>query len=111
MLGRVVGHYRFDELLGKGAMGVVYRAHDMRLRRDVAIKVLEPGSLRDADAQNRFLKEARLQAQLEHPSIVRVYELTQKMRRLFLVMQHVRGETITNATASGSVATPASSGE
>jgi serine/threonine protein kinase len=57
-LGKVLGHYRILEQIGEGGMGIVYRAHDMQLDRDVALKVLPAGTLNDASARARFRKEA-----------------------------------------------------
>jgi eukaryotic-like serine/threonine-protein kinase len=74
MLGRVISHYRIVARIGAGGMGVVYRAHDEQLERDVAIKVLSPGTLADDAARRRFRREALALAKLNHPNIEAVYE-------------------------------------
>ena len=99
MLDRIIGRYRFVELLGKGAMGEVFRAHDLRLRRDVAVKVLDPKLLTDDHIRKRFLAEARLHGRLEHPGIVPIYDLVKKRRDLFIVMRFVDGENLNQALA------------
>ncbi len=99
MLDRIIGRYRFVELLGKGAMGEVYRAHDLRLRRDVAVKVLDPKLLSDESIRKRFLAEARLQGRLEHPGIVPIYDLVKKRRDLFIVMRFVEGANLNQMLA------------
>ncbi len=65
--GRTLGHYRIVDKIGEGGMGEVYRAHDERLDRDVAIKVLPAAVARDPDRLARFEREARAVAQLDHP--------------------------------------------
>ncbi len=100
MLDRIIGRYRFVELLGKGAMGEVYRAHDLRLRRDVAVKVLDPKLLSDDSIRKRFLAEARLQGRLEHPGIVPIYDLVKKRRDLFIVMRFVEGANLNQMLAT-----------
>ncbi len=69
MIGRTLGHYHILEQVGAGGMGVVYRAHDERLDRDVALKVLPFGSLTDEPARRRFRREALTLAKLSHPNI------------------------------------------
>src|SRR5215217_1771057 len=71
--GTMIGPYRIDRRLGAGGMGEVYRAHDTRLGRDVAIKVLPPLFTADADRLVRFEREARLLASLNHPNIAAIY--------------------------------------
>ncbi len=73
-IGQTLGHYRITERVGVGGMGVVYRAHDERLERDVALKVLPTGTLADEDARKRFRKEALALARLNHPNIAAVYD-------------------------------------
>jgi len=102
LLDRIIGRYRFVELLGKGAMGEVYRAHDLRLRRDVAVKVLDPRLLTDDSIRKRFLAEARLQGRLEHPGIVPIYDLVKKRRDLFIVMRFVEGHNLNQMLAETS---------
>jgi serine/threonine protein kinase len=75
LIGRTLGHYRIVEQIGAGGMGVVYRAHDERLDRDVAIKVLPEEVAGDADRLSRFEREAKALAALSHPNIAMVFGL------------------------------------
>ena len=74
IIGHILGHYRIVEHIGAGGMGVVYRAHDEQLDRDVALKVLPPGTLANEVARKRFRREALALAKLNHPNIEAVYE-------------------------------------
>jgi predicted Ser/Thr protein kinase/GAF domain-containing protein len=95
-LPRVVeAKYRVDLVLGRGGMGAVYRAHDMRLERDVAIKVVRAELLHNPDARSRFRREAQLVARLQHPGIVSVFDYgTLPEGAAFLVMEYVRGRDL-----------------
>jgi len=73
MIGRTLAHYRIESKLGEGGMGVVCRAHDEQLDRDVAIKVVPASSLRDASARARLLRESRTAAALNHPNICTIH--------------------------------------
>ena len=73
--------YRIEQLLGRGGMGAVYRARDMRLDRLVALKVVRAELLGDADARRRFRREAQIVARLQHPSIVSVFDYGTLRRR------------------------------
>jgi serine/threonine protein kinase len=74
MLGESLGHYRVLEKIGAGGMGVVYRARDLHLARDVAIKVLPAGTLADEAARRRFRAEAEALARLNHPHIATIHD-------------------------------------
>jgi len=91
---RVIGRYRFLKLLGKGAMGEVHRAHDAHLRRDVAIKILDRKLYKSRSLRQLFLREAQIQARLEHPNIVSIYDILERRRRIFLVMRFVEGDSV-----------------
>ena len=73
MVGQALGHYRIVEKIGSGGMGHVYRAHDEHLDRDVALKVLPPGTLTDEAARKRFRKEALNLSKLNHPNIATIH--------------------------------------
>ena len=87
--------YRIEQLLGRGGMGAVYRARDMRLDRLVALKVVRAELLGDPEARQRFRREAQIVARLQHPSIVAVYDYgTFADGGAYLVMELVRGEDL-----------------
>ena len=87
--------YRIEQLLGRGGMGAVYRARDMRLDRLVALKVVRAELLGDPEARLRFRREAQIVARLQHPSIVAVYDYgTFADGGAFIVMELVRGEDL-----------------
>jgi len=85
--------YRLDSELGRGGMGIVYRAHDMLLDRAVAVKVLSPAAL-DTEGRARLLREARAAARLNHPNVVGVYDAGEAEGRPFIVMELVEGESL-----------------
>jgi serine/threonine protein kinase len=74
MIGRTLSHYLITAHVGQGGMGVVYRARDQRLERDVALKVLVPGLLADESARRRFRKEALALSTLNHPNVQTVHD-------------------------------------
>ena len=74
IVGQKLGHYRILEQIGAGGMGVVFRARDERLERDVAVKVLPVGALEDEHRRNRFRKEALALSRLNHPNIATVHD-------------------------------------
>ena len=75
MIGKTLSHYRVLEEIGRGGVGVVYRALDTTLGREVALKVLGPAALRDPEQERRLQQEARATASLAHPAISVVYEI------------------------------------
>jgi DNA-binding beta-propeller fold protein YncE len=81
--------YRIESLLGRGGMSAVYRAHDPRLKRDVALKVLAPGLAEDDAFRERFLSESELAAGLEHPNVVPIHDVGEIDGQLFIVMRLV----------------------
>ncbi len=104
MIGKTVAHYRISEKLGEGGMGVVYRAHDSKLGREVAIKVLPEALSGDAERLARFEREARILASLNHPGIATLYGLENGGGKHFLVMELVPGETLAQRIARGPLA-------
>jgi serine/threonine-protein kinase len=92
--GALVGGYRLGELLGAGGMGSVYRATQLSLSREVALKVLNPGLCADARERDRFVQEGVLAARVSHPGIVRVLEVGQAGEQLFLAYELISGETL-----------------
>ncbi len=83
--------YRTEELIGRGGMGEVYRALDVRLGRPVALKLLAPRLAEDDRFRERLLSESRLAASLDHPNVVPIYEAGEQDGRLFIAMRYVRG--------------------
>lgn len=94
LAGTVLSHYRLIERLGAGGMGVVYRAHDTELDRDVAIKLLPPDLTADPRARAALLREARLASQLNHPHICTIHEVGQAGERVFVAMELVAGKPL-----------------
>lgn len=100
-VGRTVSHYRVIERLGEGGVGVVYRAWDERLERDVALKVLHALSADSPDACARIAQEARTLSRLDHPAIATVFDLDHADGTEFLVMEFVRGMTLAERLQQG----------
>src|SRR5947209_3451265 len=94
MIGQRFGHYTILEKIGAGGMGHVYRARDMRLERDVAVKVLPPGSLPDPAARKRFRQEALALSKLNHPNIATVHDFDTQSDVDFIVMELITGQTL-----------------
>lgn len=101
LTGRQIGPYQFGARIGAGGMGEVYRARDIRLDRTVAIKVLPPPVAQDTSARERFEREARAVAALSHPHICVLHDVGHEAGLDFLVMEHLRGETLAAALARG----------
>ena len=94
MPGRLLGHFRILEQIGSGGMGVVYRARDEHLHRDVAIKVLPESVLGDENARKRFRAEARSLSALNHPNIATIHEFRDESGFYYLVMEYVLGQSL-----------------
>jgi serine/threonine protein kinase len=94
MIGETISHYRITEKLGEGGMGIVYRAEDLDLQRTVALKFLSPHALDDAESRERFLREARAAASLDHPNVCTIYEIGKQDGHAFLAMAYVEGQTV-----------------
>ena len=89
--GSLVAGYQLEEQIGRGGMAVVYRAHDPRLDRDVALKILAPGLSQDEAFRQRFIRESRAAAGVDEPHIIPVYEAGEDRGVLFIAMRFVRG--------------------
>src|SRR3954465_3646768 len=87
-------HYELDCEIGRGGMGIVYRAKDRRLKRIVAIKVLPPELAFRGEIKTRFLREAETAAQLNHPNIVDIYSVDESQGLVFFVMAYIPGDNL-----------------
>jgi ABC-type branched-subunit amino acid transport system substrate-binding protein/DNA-binding beta-propeller fold protein YncE/predicted Ser/Thr protein kinase len=92
--GSTFAGYRVESLLGRGGMGVVYRATDLSLQRPVALKLIAPELADDERFRRRFLKEPRLAASLDHPSVIPIYEAGERDGQLYLAMRYVHGSDL-----------------
>src|SRR5262245_62466718 len=103
--GTVLGNFLIREPLGSGAMGDVYRAEDRRLGRDVALKLLSPSLAQNHEALQRFEREARVLASLDHPNIAGIHGLEEADGRPFLVLELVPGDTLADRLRRGPLQT------
>lgn len=96
MTGNTLGHYHIDEKIGEGGMGVVYRARDEYLNRDVALKVLSEHLLADAAGRGRLLQEARAVSPLNHPNICTIHEVGEENGEFYIVMEFIEGQPLSS---------------
>ena len=97
MIGKTILHYKILEKLGEGGMGEVYRAEDIKLKREVALKFLPKEFSRDPEAKKRFIDEARSSSKLDHPNICVIYDINETDDgQLFISMNYCQGETLQN---------------
>jgi serine/threonine protein kinase len=101
MIGETLKHYKIEELLGMGGMGVVYRARDTRLQRPVALKILKPELVADPVRKSRFLVEAQAAAAVSHPAIASVYDIDEADGTMFIAMEYIEGRTVGRLIAEG----------
>src|SRR5437773_9077097 len=101
MIGQTVLHYKIGEKLGEGGMGVVYKAHDTKLDRDVAIKFLPRQIRADSEDRQRLVIEARAAAALNHARIATIYAIEEGDGETFFVMEYIRGEELKQRIRSG----------
>ena len=99
----LAGKYRLDSPIGEGAMGVVWRARQEELAREVAVKILHANLANRGDARARFVREARVAATLDHPNAVRVYDFGETPSGLYLVMELLAGQTLRARLDAGAV--------
>jgi serine/threonine protein kinase/tetratricopeptide (TPR) repeat protein len=101
MIGKLISHYRILEQLGKGGMGEVYLAEDLKLERKVAIKFLPQHLTKDKENVERFEREAKATATLNHPNIVTIYEIAEENTQVFIVMESIDGQSLRTKIKSG----------
>ena len=94
LVGQSLDRYKITKLLGEGGMGAVYKAFDLTLQREVAIKIMHAQFARQPDFQERFLQEARTEARLDHPGIVKVFDFGQARDMLYIVMDLIPGDNL-----------------
>jgi serine/threonine protein kinase len=102
-IGTHLGSHEITTLLGKGGIGEVYRARDLKLKREVAIKILPEAFSRDADRVSRFQREAEILASLNHPNIAAIHDLEEADGTRYLVLELVEGETLADRIARGPI--------
>src|SRR5437667_1591796 len=101
--GARIGSYEVGSPLGEGGMGVVFRAHDTKLQRDVALKLLPDHFANDPDRLSRFRREAQVLASLNHPNIAQIYGLEESDNTRCIVMGHVGGEPLQERLKRGAM--------
>ena len=106
LIGQRLGHYELTALLGAGGMGEVYRAHDARLGREVAVKVLPPHLARNHEAVSRFEREARAVAALSHPNILAIHDVGVEGELHYAVMELLEGARILRRLAETKALAP-----
>jgi serine/threonine protein kinase len=101
MIGRQLGGYRIESEIGRGGMGIVYLAEQIRLERKVALKVITPELAHDAGFRTRFERESRLAASIDHPNVVPVYEAGESEGLLYIAMRYVAGTDLKAVLTGG----------
>jgi serine/threonine protein kinase/Tol biopolymer transport system component len=103
--GALVESYRIGERIGAGGMGEVYRAHDIRLEREVALKILPSYMADDPERRGRFIREARAASRLNHPNIITIYDIGERDGRVFIAMEYLDGATLDSLVPPGGLPT------
>ena len=103
LIGKTIGHYQINKLLGKGGMGEVFLAEDTKLNRLVALKCLPPEFVANKDRMNRFIREAKSASALNHPNIITIYEINEFEETHFIATEYIDGKTLKEFTKSESL--------
>jgi tetratricopeptide (TPR) repeat protein/tRNA A-37 threonylcarbamoyl transferase component Bud32/TolB-like protein len=101
MIGREISHYRITGLVSEGGLGIVYKAEDLTLHRTVAVKVVKPTHTDPEAASRRFLREAQVVSQIEHPNVITIYEVVSDGDKNYIVMPHVQGVSLRQRLRGG----------
>jgi len=101
MIGKTISHYKILEKIGEGGMGVVYKAEDTKLQRNVALKFLPSELTRDNELKERFVREAQAAAALDHPHICTVHEINEAEGQTFIAMAYIKGKSLKEKIAKG----------
>src|SRR5262245_51261359 len=101
LIGKKISHFRIIRRIGEGGMGVVYHARDVRLQRDVALKILPQGLIQSPQSRTRFRREARALSRLNHPNIATVHDFDADQGVDFLAMELIQGETLEGRVRRG----------
>jgi serine/threonine protein kinase/Tfp pilus assembly protein PilF len=101
MIGKTISHYKILEELGRGGMGVVYKAEDLKLKRTVALKFLGPFASGNDKEESRFVREAQAAAALDHPNICTVHEIDEVEGQTFIAMAYIKGKSVKEKIESG----------
>ena len=104
MIGQTISHYKILEKLGSGGMGDVYKAEDLKLGRQVALKFLASHLVSDPEVRKRFEREAKAAASLNHPNICTVHEIDEADGKIFLAMELVKGDSLESHIEKGPLA-------
>jgi serine/threonine-protein kinase len=94
MIGKTVGHFKIIEKIGEGGMGIVYKAEDRKLDREVALKFLPSATLSNQNEKDRFVREAKAAAALNHPNIAHIYAIEEIGDQMFIAMEYIDGENL-----------------
>src|SRR6266536_1837416 len=97
LTGRMLGRFQVREKVGEGGMGVVYRAEDTRLNREVALKLIHPRHIKDEEARRRFIREAQAASGISHPNVCTIHSIEEEDGQLFLVLEYLEGKTLKEA--------------
>ncbi|MEL6988565.1 MAG: serine/threonine-protein kinase, partial [Bacteroidota bacterium] len=94
MIGQRISNFQLNQKLGSGGMGTVYKAKDLKLNRNVAVKMLHPHITNKSNAYKRFKNEAQISAQINHPNVTTLYDFIAEQGRSYIIMEYVNGKTI-----------------